>query len=227
MQSPAMRTSRQASAPQTEALGMASPAEPVKPVIQPRRASRWEMYSLWSRDGAVRGGRGQGEGPRGCRGLLPYHVGVRGGHDVGLDAPCPQDVPQPRQTRRCVGGRRGQVLVAQEEVLGSGGTLHRGGQEQGGGARQGSPVGWWNNPECHSWWEEPSPQHSLWARRHPAASACSLGPVGPLLQSGAAPGSCDPHPQPQTSASPARGLFARPNAFSPRTADENQRHSLV
>lgn len=158
--------------------GMPSPAEPVKPVSQPSRASRSEMYSLWSRDGAVRGGCGQGAGPRGCGGLPPYHVGIRGGHDVGVDAVGPHDAPQRGQTRRRVGGRPGQVLVAQGDVLGLGGTPCRGSQEQGGGARRGSPVGPRSNPGCHSWWKEPvvpALRHSLWARRHPGASGCSLG----------------------------------------------------
>lgn len=171
------------SPPSSRVWGMPSPAEPVKPVSQPSRASRSEMYSLWSRVGAVRGGCGQGARPRGCRGLLPYHVGIRGGHDVGVGALCPHDAPQRGQTRCCVGGRRRQVLVTQEDVLGLGGTPCRGSQEQGGGARQSSPVGPWNNPECHSWWKEPvapALQHSLWARRHPGASGCSLGGCWPF-----------------------------------------------
>lgn len=162
---------------------MPSPAEPVKPVSQPSRASRSEMYSLWSGDGAVRGGCGQGMGPRGHGRLPPYHVGIRGGHDVGVDAVGVHDAPQHGQARRRVGGRRWQVLVAREDVLGLGRTPCRGAQEWGGGARRGSPVGPRNNPGCHSWWKgpvAPTLQHSLWARQHPGASDCSLEACWPF-----------------------------------------------
>lgn len=44
-------------------------------------------------------------------GLSPYHVGVRGGHDVGVGAVGAHGVPQRGEPCRGVGGRGGQVLV--------------------------------------------------------------------------------------------------------------------
>lgn len=49
----------------------------------------------------------------GPRPAAPYHVGIGGGHDVGVDTVGLHDRPQPGEPRRGVGGRRGQVLVAQ------------------------------------------------------------------------------------------------------------------
>lgn len=223
---------QQAGASPLRVWGMPSPAEPVKPVSQPSRASRSEMYSLWSRDGAVRGGCGRrrGAAPRGCGGLLPYHVGIRGGHDVGVGAVGPHGDPQRGQTRRRVGGRRRQVLVAQGDVLGLGGTPCRGSREQGGGAGRGSPVGPRSSPGCHSWWKEPvapTVQHSLWARRHPGASGCSLGACWPFAPARNRTRQLRPRPQPQMPASPALGILQNPVFLAPGIVGENQRHPLV
>lgn len=210
--------------------GMPSPAEPVKPVSQPSRASRSEMYSLWSGDGAVRGGCGQGAGPRGRGTLPPYHVGVRGGHDVGVDAVGLHDAPQHGQARRGVGGRRWQVLVAQEDVLGLGGP-RAGGLRNGKGERGGA----------HRWVRGTIPNvipagKNLW--RPPCSTACGHGdtrepqiaawrPAGPLLQPRTAPGSSDPRSQPQTPASSALGLLQNSVFLAPGIVDENQCRSLV
>lgn len=103
---------------------MLSPAEPVKPVSQPSRASCSPMYSLW--------GRGQSREmqpraaarepvPRGTSSLLPYHVSVRGGHDVGMDTVGLHGVPQSSEPCCGVGGSGGQVLVAQGDTCWQGG----------------------------------------------------------------------------------------------------------
>lgn len=214
---------QQAGASPPRVWGMPSPAEPVKPVSQPSRASRSEMYSLWSRDGAVRGGCGcrRGAAPRGRGGLLPYHVGIRGGHDVGVGAVGPHGDPQRGQTRRRVGGRRWQVLVAQGDVLGLGGTPCRGSREQGGGAGRGSPVGPRSSPGCHSWWKEPvapTVQHSLWARRHPGASGCSLGACWPFAPARNRTRQLRPSSPAPNASQPSFGDFAKPSVFSPRNS---------
>lgn len=149
-----------------EGWGMPSPAEPLKPVSQHSRASRSEMYSFWSRNRAVRGGCGGGC-TRGCGALPPYHVGIRGGHDVGVGTLGAHEAPQRGQTCRGVGGCRWQVLVVQGHVLALGGTPCRGSRGKWGGTAWGSPVGPRSNPGCRSWGKEPvapSLRHSLWAR---------------------------------------------------------------
>lgn len=130
--SPRMRTSRQPGAgpPSRDpgAVRMLSPAEPVKPVSQPSRESRSAMYSLWSQGWSRerRPWAPAGEPvPGGTVRLLPYHVGIRGGHDVGVDAVGLHGAPQSGEPRHCVGGRRGQVLVAQGDTCWGGHQLQR------------------------------------------------------------------------------------------------------
>lgn len=91
---------------------MLPPAEPVKPVSQPRRASLSAMYSLWGWDGEVRGDPRAGTA---CVGMAPHHVGIRGGHDVGVDVMGTHGIPQSAELCRAVGGRGRQVLVAQRD----------------------------------------------------------------------------------------------------------------
>lgn len=45
-------------------------------------------------------------------GAAPHHVGIRGGHDVGVDIMGAHGVPQSGESCRGVGGRGRQVLVA-------------------------------------------------------------------------------------------------------------------
>lgn len=119
-----MRTSRQTGAGSppsrdSRAARMISPAEPVKPVSQPSRESRSAMYSLWSRGWSRERWPWVPAGEpvlRGTGRLLPYHVGVRGGHDVGMDAVGSHGAPQSGEPRRRVDGRRRQVLVAQGDM---------------------------------------------------------------------------------------------------------------
>lgn len=59
----------------------------------------------------MRSGRGGASHTLGHGGLSPYHVGVRGGHDVGVDAVGAHGIPQRGEPCRGVGGRGGQVLV--------------------------------------------------------------------------------------------------------------------
>lgn len=54
--------------------------------------------------------------PRGASNLLPYHVGVRGGHDVGMDTVGSHGAPQSSEPCCGVGGSGWQVLVAQGDI---------------------------------------------------------------------------------------------------------------
>lgn len=96
----------------------------------------------------------------GTGGLPPYHVGVRGGHDVGVGAVGAHGIPQSGEPRRGVGGRGGQVLVAQggRQGFGGGGSPAWGSPGGAGTVHStgDSPVGSQSSPECRSWGTRPA-----------------------------------------------------------------------
>lgn len=182
-------------------------------------------------------GTSRGMGPQGRRGgLLPYHVGIRGGHDVGVNAVGSHGAPQSGEPRRCVGGRRGQVLVAQGDMCwGWGGnqlqqwgwgawgcvTPHGVSQDEGG-----LGTGW-----AHRWVRGAVPDvrpggGSLWwpsrgtAWGHgdtPQPQAAARGPADPLFHPRTSAGAAVTLvPSPKHPASPALGLLAKSRVSSPR-----------
>lgn len=187
----------------------------------------------------MRGGRGHqpGSGSPGAQGgLLPYHVGIRGGHDVGVNAVGSHGAPQSGEPRRCVGGRRGQVLVAQGDMCwGRGGNqLQRLGL---GGMGVCDPT--WGVPGrgraghrgAHRWVRgavpdvRPGGGSLRWPSRGtawghgdtPQPQAAARGPADLLFHSRASTGAAVTLvPSPKHPASPALGLLAKNSVSSPR-----------